>query len=150
MTRAKRSAAAVMAAMAMYCVVAVAGASPASATDGNPCGAAWNHPRHGQVQTCPDWSNRADNLIPVYSGYSGQPIVVGWINAAGDDWYRCQVGPVQDPSVLTASMHYNGHEIQNNWWALTLADDGRTWGYVPEIFFRGGNNFERDAGLRLC
>lgn len=34
-------------------------------------------------------------------------------------------------------------------WAFTLGDNGR-WGWVPQVFFSGGANDERDAGLHLC
>lgn len=37
----------------------------------------------------------------------------------------------------------------NDWWAFTLGDNGR-WGWVPEVFFTGGHDNERDGGLRLC
>lgn len=35
----------------------------------------------------------------------------------------------------------------NNWWAYTMADNGK-WGYVPLVFFSGGANNE--ASLMPC
>jgi Cutinase len=38
---------------------------------------------------------------------------------------------------------------RNDWWARTKSDDHK-WGWTPEVFFKGGANNERDAGLRKC
>jgi hypothetical protein len=44
--------------------------------------------------------------------------------------------------------------LQNGWWAYTLSDKDSSgnshWGWVPETYFKGGNNNEPDAGLALC
>src|SRR6185312_17563346 len=37
----------------------------------------------------------------------------------------------------------------NDWWAKTLSDDNH-WGWVPEVYFRGGDNDEADPGLPRC
>lgn len=44
---------------------------------------------------------------------------------------------------------YTSGPYTNRWWAFTLGDNGR-WGWVPQVFFSGGANDERDAGLHLC
>jgi hypothetical protein len=130
------------AAILMYCVAAVVSPSVASAADNVPCGAPWWHSGHGiTVQTCPDWA--PNNWIPVYNGTQYGASVVGHIYAPGGDWYVCQL------QGATANMSYGGVNYANNWWAQSRADNGQ-WGWVPEIFFQGGNNYERDAALRLC
>jgi hypothetical protein len=125
-----------------FVTVLVVNPTPASAADGQPCGPVWVHPGLDVwVQTCPDWS--PDNWIPVYQYAVYSAPVVGYIYAPGDDWYLCQF-----PGG-TYAMLYRGQNLQNNWWASTMADNG-AWGHVPEVFFRGGNNYEPDAALGLC
>ena len=34
----------------------------------------------------------------------------------------------------------------NVWWASTRADDG-AWGWVSEVYFKGGDENDPDAGL---
>ncbi len=36
-----------------------------------------------------------------------------------------------------------------DWWAYTKADNGR-WGWVPEMFFVGGDNMDPDRKLAMC
>jgi hypothetical protein len=112
--------------------------SAASAYDGSPCGGPWWHPTYGTVQTCPDWS--PDNWIPVYNGvgpYGAFPVDA--IYAPGDDWYICQF---QGPTAVVGS-------YENDWWAWTVGDNGRS-GWVPEVYFAGGGNYEPDANLAYC
>lgn len=117
----------------------VASAPEASAADAFPCGPPWFHPSSPEpVQTCPDWS--PNNWIPVYASPSSGT-VVGHIYAPGNDWYVCQW--------RFAAWVHTLFGYQNDWWAYTLADNGG-WGWVPETYFRGGANFEPDAGLRHC
>lgn len=110
----------------------------ANAADAQPCGPIWNHATYGQVQTCPDWS--PVGAIPVYAHAGGDADVVGTIDPAGPDWYICQArgaalgGP-------------NG--TANDWWAVTVADNGQH-GVVNQVFFAGGGNFEPDGNLRYC
>lgn len=50
--------------------------------------------------------------------------------------------------------NYVSGQDQNRWWAYTLSDSGpgtsSQWGWVPETFFQGGANNERDRDLLLC
>lgn len=124
-------------------------AEPAMApqADAHPCGARWYHSGVGRyVQSCPDWapadSPYGAHRYPVYdlSVYPGQQI--GTIYAPGDDWFVCQRQfDDRDP--------YAGWGYYNNWWAYTMADNGR-WGWVPEVYFKGGGNNQPDAGLVHC
>ncbi|MBF8186059.1 hypothetical protein ITP53_09935 [Nonomuraea sp. K274] len=103
--------------------------------DGSPCGPQYQH--NGRtVQNCPDWS--PSGSIPVY-GSNAKGTVVGYIDPAGTDWYVCEV---------TGASHTVG-EYRNYWWALTMADNHK-WGYVSEVYFRGGGNDQDDGGLREC
>ena len=122
--------------LALTSVVVQAG--PAHATDGSPCGPRWHHPRiNSWIQTCPDWAP-GSGWIPVHYSDSQSSAVVGYINPAGDDWYTGQgVGGT-----------YTLGNYRNNWWAWTMADNGR-WGFVSEVYFQGGYNYERDACLWL-
>jgi hypothetical protein len=111
-------------------------------TDAFPCEAPFEHTIGRDVytvQVCPDWSDSGQ--ISVYADTSMESGVVGEIKAAGDDWYEC--GRQGDQVNLA------GTEVVNDWWARTMADNGR-WGYVTQLNFKGGGNFEPDAGLRRC
>ncbi|GAA4724603.1 hypothetical protein [Phytohabitans rumicis] len=126
------------AALTMGAVAMLANAAPAQAADAYPCGPQWWHSGQGlYVQTCPDWS--PNNWIPVYEYNDANSRQVGQIYAPGDDWYVCDY-----PG---ASLTRYG--LTNNWWALTVADNGAA-GWVNEIYFRGGGTNEPDATLRVC
>lgn len=113
--------------------------------DAYPCYGEWWHSGvQRTVQTCPDWGPTngpwGDKQIPVYDLNTLQ--VIGKIYAPGDDWYECQAQITWlDPYKYGA--YYNDH------WAHTMADNGR-WGWVPEVFFRGGGNMDSDRKLRYC
>ncbi|MGW4962971.1 hypothetical protein ACWEPL_37625 [Nonomuraea sp. NPDC004186] len=112
-----------------------AGSATAAAGDASPCGKPF---RHGDdtVQNCPDWS--PSGSIPVYES-PAKGKIVGYIDPAGDDWYLCE----------KAGASYTLGSYRNYWWAATMADNDR-WGYVSEVYFRGGGNDESDGGLREC
>ena len=117
--------------------------APASASDAAPCGAAyWHDGVDRNVQTCPDWGRSGTNDIPVYDLTTSPPAVVGTIAAAGDDWYVCQ-------KQVTEYDPYAYGDYYNDWFAYTMADNGK-WGWAPEVFFKGGGNMEADANLARC
>ncbi|WTX00877.1 hypothetical protein OG216_46410 (plasmid) [Streptomycetaceae bacterium NBC_01309] len=109
--------------------------SEASATDGAPCHAV--SPRTGG-QVCPDWSPTGS--IPVFSSPYVATTAVGYIASAGEDWYMCQM---QTGYAYTL----NGHK--NNWWAKGYADNN-VIGWIPQTYFKGGQDFEGDANLKPC
>jgi hypothetical protein len=117
---------------------AAATAAPASASDGSPCGPGVGY-NGWWVQYCPDWS--PNNSIPVHRDPSARSPTVGSIYAPGDDWYVCQK---RVPGSVYALGRY-----RSDVWAWTLSDNGR-WGWVSEVYFRGGGNFDADARLRAC
>ena len=61
---------------------------------------------------------------------------MGYINPEGLDWYRAQL----------EGGTYTLGPYSNFWWAETIADNGR-WGYVSQVYFQGGGNYQRDACL---
>ncbi|HEY3003901.1 MAG TPA: hypothetical protein VGJ44_16270 [Kribbellaceae bacterium] len=75
--------------------------------------------------------------MPVYD--LGNNVIVGYLwNGGWANWFaeQCQF-PENDYSL-------NG--ARNNWWAWTMADNGQ-WGWVSEVYFSGGDNYEADGGL---
>ncbi|MEO3802290.1 hypothetical protein [Nonomuraea sp. B1E8] len=126
--------AAIAGAFTLGLLSAIAPAAQA-AGDGQPCGKAYKHGTY-QVQNCPDWS--PSGSIPVYKS-ARKGTIVGYINPAGNDWYLCE----------KVGARYELGRYHNYWWAATMADNNR-WGYVNEVYFRGGGNDEPDAGLRTC
>jgi hypothetical protein len=115
-------------------------ASPATvAVDDQPCSGAFIHQPSGlEMRYCPDWAP-SGRSIPVHQNTSKSSQVVGYINPAGADWYYCQ----------QQGDRYTLGQYVNNWYAYTMADNGR-WGWVNEVYFQGGDNNERDAGLGGC
>lgn len=113
--------------------------------DDLPCLGEWWHAGVGQwVQTCPDWGPAGgpwgDRRIPVYDINTRQ--VIDTIYAPGDDWYDCQIQ-------FAAIEPYKYGAYYNDHWAWTKGDGGR-WGWVPEVFFKGGGNMEADRKLQYC
>lgn len=109
-----------------------------SPTDTRPCNAERVSQANRLVQFCPLW--RAG--VPVYDspdkGTSARQ--VGTLMVGGSaNWF---VG--QSPR---SSFRFDRYT--NNWWAFTLADND-VWGWVPQVYFEGGADNERDAGLALC
>jgi hypothetical protein len=88
------------------------------------------------VQNCDDWTPDPRKLIPVYNRKAQNATVVGYIYQPGPDWYLYQE--------LGASYTLNGY--RHNWWAMTMADNGN-WGWVSEVYFKGGSNNVRDGCL---
>jgi len=135
--------AAVVAALALL-AASLAGASPAQANDAYPChspkdrafrddqGLLW--PKVSTMR-CPLWRGN----VPVHAWSSSAAPVVGHLVAGGSaNWFVAE----------KQSNPYRLGGAQNNWWASTMADNGR-WGWVSEVYFRGGGPNENDAGLLI-
>jgi hypothetical protein len=70
------------------------------------------------------------------------PAPAGWLKST-PHLIVCQQGFPRD-------VYY--HPIRgwrNYWWGYVRSDTG-SWGWVPEVFFAGGNDDEADGGLRAC
>jgi hypothetical protein len=114
---------------------AAAPAAQAAAGDSQPCGKPYRH-NGVTVQNCPDWSPSGG--VPVYAS-AMKGTIVGYIDPAGADWYLCE----------KSGAPYELGRYRNYWWAATMADNDK-WGYVNEVYFRGGGNDQPDGGLREC
>jgi hypothetical protein len=92
-----------------------------------------------------------DGRIPVYAKptpYAGvapqvgaqakMPRPVGWLYGTANQYFAYQI------ATKVKFVHPRGWA--NTWWARTKADTGQM-GWVPEVFFKGGEDDERDAGL---
>ena len=44
------------------------------------------------------------------------------------------------------ALRHSGTTYGNYWWAYTVSDEGPK-GWVSEVYFKGGTNYEADAGL---
>jgi hypothetical protein len=122
-------------------------ASPASAADAYPCGnpvsLSWST---AQVRLCPLTSPLPPNgWVPVYKSPVASPkgapppAAAGWLHGTANQYFVCD-------RAFPAAPYYHPSGWRNVWWAYTKSDDG-VWGWVPEVFFRGGNDDERDGGL---
>ena len=69
------------------------------------------------------------------------PAATGWLKGTANQYFVCQ------REFSATYVHSQGW--RNRWWAYTLSDDQK-WGWVPEVFFKGGNDNERDKGLVIC
>ena len=107
-------------------------------SDKSPCGAQTTTAVGRRVQFCPLW--RAN--VPVYdtadAGNGAKQIDTLYVGGTAN-WFVGQQW----------RSRYTSGPYTNRWWAFTLGDNGR-WGWVPQVFFSGGANDERDAGLHLC
>lgn len=112
--------------------------------DANPCGrqTTISKPRVRVAQFCPLWR---DN-VPVYDSpdRGNGARVVGTLRFAG---------PVTKPANWFIGDSYRSNFVlgsySNHWWAYTLSDNN-TWGWVPEVYFKGGGNNIGDATLVPC
>lgn len=123
-------------------LAAAALAAPAAqATDGSPCVDTGKDRTYSgykvRLYNCPLVAKRQ---IPVYRTDDKRSTVVGYIDGTRTNWFLYSyrnADPRSTPWV-------NGYH--NVWWASTLADNGR-WGWVNQVYFRGGGNDERDGRL---
>ncbi|GAA4131407.1 hypothetical protein [Actinomadura keratinilytica] len=107
---------------------------PALAVDDKPCAPPVPHPVYEKVQYCP----LSRGNVPVYANHKKESGIIGYLRKGGSaNWffgYQCRDGIIRRGG------------LANDWWAATKADNGKL-GWVPEIYFAGGDNFEPDAGL---
>jgi hypothetical protein len=113
-------------------------------SDKSPCAANQvSHSGH-QTQTCPLVSGK----ISVYDSPDQGNLAnqVGTLNGDANppNWF---VGQSYRSNFVKGT-------TTNHWWAFTLSDKDSSghshWGWVPEVYFKGGANDERDAGLFIC
>ena len=105
----------------------------ANAKDNYPCGKPTTNKWGETVQYCPITQGN----VPVFDANLK---VVGYLNKGGTaNWFYCQFSWGK----------YKKGNLENNWWAYTRADNLQL-GFVNEVYFKGGNNNERDAALQAC
>jgi len=149
----RRRRGALPAALAALVVVAAGllavGPRSALAADAYPCEQPFQHALYGAVQRCPLFMPRQGS-IPVHTfAANGQPTKSGRLVQAGSvNWFVCQ-SRTPDGRTPAAYGDPDYPQLRNGWWARTLSDDNH-WGWVNEIYFRGGSNDEADAGLTTC
>ena len=115
----------------------------ALSADGEPCRPPVTRDGYGKVQHCPIWLP-SKGYVPVHALGSGNPVEIGRLDEAGSvNWFICQM---RYPSIDYAAP---GTSYRNDWWALTVSDDGKK-GWVSEVYFNGGDNDQPDAALRVC
>lgn len=119
-------------------VMLMAFAGPVSAKDEHPCGDQyWHDGVDKLVQDCSMWRGAVPVYEDSYPASYSDPIGYLW-NADGN-WFDCH----EQGATYTESGY------ANDWWAYTMADNGE-WGWAPEVYFSGGDDFERDGGLAHC
>jgi hypothetical protein len=119
---------------------------PTATTDKYPCGAQFTETDSGtghRAQRCP----LASANVPVFDSPDAGNAAkqVGVLHLGGDtNWF---VGQSYRSTFVSGA-------LRNGWWAFTLSDKDSSgnshWGWVPETYFKGGANFEPDAGLFIC
>ena len=123
--------------LAATLVMILAFAPPAKA-DSRPCGDPYPHIGAGTfVQVCPLWRGH----VPVYDDLG--PGIAGYLKNANGNWFVCQTRFEDAPYTVPRTRY------TNDYWALTMADNGK-WGWVPEAYFAGGSNYQADDNLRSC
>jgi hypothetical protein len=147
-SRAARAATALASAAALATSTAVLAPAAATAADAHPCAkateVAWSP---DPVQSCPLIALQPDGA-PLYA--TPVPNAAGATPPRPDGWVK---GPdaadfVCDRDLPDAVFHHP-QGWRNRWWAYTRSAEG-VWGWVPEVYFRGGDDDEGDAGLRRC
>jgi hypothetical protein len=119
-------------------VMLLASSVPASAKDEYPCGDQyWHDGVDKLVQDCSMWRGAVPVFEDPWGEITGEPI--GYLWNANGNWFDCHK--------QTVTYYDSGYF--NDWWAYTMADNGE-WGWVPEVYFSGGDDFERDGGLAHC
>jgi hypothetical protein len=129
--------------------LATLSAPQAAAADAHPCdrpvSRAWSTE---PVQRCALIAPESGDRIPVYANPVSRrmgaalPSPDGWLEGTAGQYFVCET--------RTSKLFYHRRGWRNDWWAYTAADRGVAWGWVPEVYFRGGDDDEPDAGLRGC
>ena len=83
--------------------------------------------------------NLTSGHVPVFASRSPGAPIVGYLEQGGAaNWFVTEM----------KGQTFRDGAAENYWWGSTMADNGR-WGWVPEVYFAGGDNNEDDAGLLM-
>jgi hypothetical protein len=137
-------------ALAVAAAASAAHLPAASAYDAYPCGREVTVPWSAvPVHPCPLTSPLPpNNWVPVYRvpvpnpRGSSPPAPRGWLQTTTGRYFVCH-------RAFPAAMYYHPSGWRNLWWSYTRDDSGN-WGWVPEVFFKGGDDDEPDYGIRSC
>lgn len=132
-------------------IALLASAAPAAEADLYPCGSQVSVPWSAEpVQPCPLTSpTGANEGFPLYQEPVANPAgatppnPADWIYGTTNKYFVCHQ---QFPN---ATFYHPATGWFNSWWAYTRSAAG-VWGWVSEVFFKGGSNDESDYGLRAC
>ncbi|MGI5452236.1 hypothetical protein ACQEWB_03410 [Streptomyces sp. CA-249302] len=132
-------------AAAALAALAALTAPAAHATDNVPCHSPTRKnltdPGTGRVWpgTEVKYCNLTRGRVPVHATRSPGAPVVGYLEQGGAaNWFVTEM----------KGETFRDGSAENYWWGSTMADNGR-WGWVPEVYFAGGDNNEDDAGLLM-
>lgn len=133
------------------CLLALgASTGSAAAHDAFPCGPQVDHHFRGstfRVQYCP----LTQGHVPVLDSPSSHSKRIGWLNEGGSaNWFFDQscTGYWYNPILHQTDYPFRLGPYINGWWASTFSDAPSRLGYVSEVYFRGGGNWEGDGRLR--
>jgi hypothetical protein len=118
--------------------------------DAYPCGArvhvGWDAALEQQCPLTGALRQPGGYWVPAYSKATAERQAavtpIGWLHSTTGQYFRCQARFARD-------YVHRGTGWRNNWCAYAKTDDGH-WGWVPEVYFRGGGNDHPDAGLVTC
>jgi hypothetical protein len=141
---------AAVAAVVAACAIGGTHAADAHAYDAFPCGGQHRVKWSAEpVQLCPLAGLVDGNRAPLYTNPvpnpRGRTIPAPriWVGASnGVARFICE-------SRFPNAEYYHPRGWRNFWWAKTIGSDGKP-GWVPEVFFKGGDGDESDLGLRTC
>ncbi len=107
---------------------------PVAAADRYPCIKSGRYP--SLPYACPVvWPS--NGKIPVFGQHNN---VIDYLyRGSGTQYFRCEA----------VGARWTRGSYWNTWYAYTQGDGGK-WGWVSEVYFKGGNNNEPDAGLPTC
>ena len=85
----------------------------------------------------------SNGRIPIYYGTSAGSGIADYLErrTGVQQYFVCDYPGERYPPSGTPT---------NIWWAYTKGDVNHRWGWVPEVFLKGGGNDEPDAGLPIC
>ncbi|WP_458247815.1 hypothetical protein [Streptomyces sp. MAI_2237] len=133
-------------AAAALAALAALTAPAAHATDDVPCPTApssgtspTRSPAGVRPGTTVPHCNLTRGHVPVFASRSPGAPVVGHLERGGAaNWFVTEM----------KGQTFRDGTAENYRWGSTMADNGR-WGWVPEVYFAGGDNNEDDAGLLM-
>ncbi len=106
-----------------------------------PCPLIWDAGGTGEAAT-----------IPVFATYTVADLtpddaVDQLVKTTGAQYFACQISA---GARYTMPSHAGNIGPEHDWWALTQGDQHGTWGFVPETYLLGGDDFRPDPGLPTC